>query len=349
MIDQAHLPTHRSPVRDLVARHPLMVFFVLAYAISWTGWILSGIDLGVVNGFGILGTLGPALAAMLVTGFLRPEPSGIPAARRWVLFGITALLALGIMVARRIWVTPEWMAVAGPVKAVPEYPSSLAIGMDLLAAGLVGFVLSGVYSSRQGVQALLYSFDLRRKPVGWPWWLVAAGLYPAIVALGSAISAAAGLQELSPKTSAPAHLLVLDVLLTGLLYIFHGGGLEEPGWRGFALPLLQKRFSPLRASLFLAIAWAAWHAPLIPGGLVGLGAYLLVVVAPLTILFTAVYNRTSGSLPVVILLHISINLTAVYLPESSLSTVLWLLLAIGLAVWMWRSPQKFAAPEVGWD
>jgi hypothetical protein len=38
---------------------------------------------------------------------------------------------------------------------------------------------------------------------------------------------------------------------------------EEPGWRGFALPRLQKLHSPLGASLILATAWGGWHLPLV--------------------------------------------------------------------------------------
>lgn len=44
---------------------------------------------------------------------------------------------------------------------------------------------------------------------------------------------------------------------------------EEIGWRGYATPHLQKRFSGLTACLIVSVIWTAWHLPLfwMPGGL----------------------------------------------------------------------------------
>jgi len=38
-------------------------------------------------------------------------------------------------------------------------------------------------------------------------------------------------------------------------------GMEEPGWRGFALPLLQRSHSAENASWYLGLIWAGWHLP----------------------------------------------------------------------------------------
>lgn len=38
-------------------------------------------------------------------------------------------------------------------------------------------------------------------------------------------------------------------------------GMEEPGWRGFALPLLQRTHSAENASWYLGLIWAGWHLP----------------------------------------------------------------------------------------
>ena len=56
----------------------------------------------------------------------------------------------------------------------------------------------------------------------------------------------------------PSGLGVIGVAL--LIVVVNGFG-EETGWRGYALPQLQKRFSPLTSTLILAGFWAGWHIP----------------------------------------------------------------------------------------
>ena len=89
----------------------------------------------------------------------------------------------------------------------------------------------------------------------------------------------------------PAYLQTF--LLTALIF----GGQEEPGWRGFALPRLQQRHSPLVATLILGLAWGVWHIPLYgPAG--------FVVPLILAFFYTWLYNKT-GSVLLCILLHAS--------------------------------------------
>ncbi|MDP4189894.1 MAG: type II CAAX endopeptidase family protein, partial [Bacteroidota bacterium] len=47
-----------------------------------------------------------------------------------------------------------------------------------------------------------------------------------------------------------------------LIMVFLGGGQEEFGWRGYALPLLEKRFGLWLSNIILGIIWACWHLPL---------------------------------------------------------------------------------------
>jgi membrane protease YdiL (CAAX protease family) len=352
MAELTRRSTPRLTLQDQLAHHPLAAFVGLAYGISWVAWLLSErIDLGVVNGFGILFTTGPALAAMFIASILGPEPSGLPMARRWPLFGLIGVLALGLMAVRRLWITPAWLAATGPVNSATAYPSFLALLMDVVAAAVVALVLSGVYSSRQGVHRLLRSLDPRGQPVRWYWWVIAVGLYPVAIGVGNLVAAGLGTPAPASAATGAWHWRALDAVLTFLVFVFHGGGLEEPGWRGFALPWLQQRFSPLRSSLILSVIWAVWHLPFywfggLPGGLLGvsvaLALYWLLEVAPLAILLTAVFNRTGGSLLIAMGLHVSINVTYVFWPASALVTSYGVpLLGLMLALWMWRHPKSF--------
>jgi membrane protease YdiL (CAAX protease family) len=291
---------------------------------------------------------------MMVSVLLRPDPSGVPAGKRWRLFGIISLSAMAVMVVRRLWAIPEWLVIADTVHTTVAYPSFLALAVDVLAAATVAFLLSGVYSPRQGVRDLLHSLHPRRPSVRWYWWLIAVGLYPLIMLLGNIISGWPGLAGPAPALTASWPVVALDVLLTFLYLLIGGGGLEEPGWRGLLLPRLQERYSPLRSSLILAVFWTLWHVPFfwwlagdVQGGvlgvIVGLIVYFLSDIAPTAILLTAIFNRTGGSLPIVILLHASINTAYImFQPVSPLVSLIWLLLGLGTLLWMLRSPQTFA-------
>lgn len=56
----------------------------------------------------------------------------------------------------------------------------------------------------------------------------------------------------------------LYLVVPAFLYVLVLGGPlgEELGWRGYALPLLQRAHEPLWATAVLGVTWAVWHAPL---------------------------------------------------------------------------------------
>ncbi len=45
------------------------------------------------------------------------------------------------------------------------------------------------------------------------------------------------------------------------MFLDAGGLFEENAWRGFALPWLQARHSPVIASVILGSLWSLWHVP----------------------------------------------------------------------------------------
>lgn len=108
-------------------------------------------------------------------------------------------------------------------------------------------------------------------------------------------------------------LTVPSILLAG---IYAGPLGEELGWRGFLLPELQKKFSPLTCAIVVGIIWFSWHIPLFwaPIGtlvsgnlsLFSLITYFLMINC-LSIIVTWLFNQSSYNLWVGILFHLFIN------------------------------------------
>ena len=120
----------------------------------------------------------------------------------------------------------------------------------LLAALIAGYVSNGW----QGSRGILASIVRVRAPIGV--WAVAL-LLP-FVALGLALLLGSFLGiALTPKLVPWSDLTDKFIIM----FLFVGLG-EEPSWRGFLLPLLQRVATPVRATLFVALVWAVWHLPL---------------------------------------------------------------------------------------
>ena len=99
----------------------------------------------------------------------------------------------------------------------------------------------------------------------------------------------------------------------GFLSVFlWGGGNEELGWRGFALPRLQEKFSPFVASLIIGVIWTLWHAP---PGIIELGIidwakdlpFYMISVTGISFVATWLYNNTGGSVLLTMIFHASVN------------------------------------------
>ncbi|HCA57622.1 MAG TPA: hypothetical protein DEP46_06495 [Blastocatellia bacterium] len=97
---------------------------------------------------------------------------------------------------------------------------------------------------------------------------------------------------------------------------------EEVGWRGFFLPHLLQRYSPVTSSLIVGIIWAVWHLPnfLMPsfphyGS--PFSAFVLMTIA-FSMLFTWFHFRTKGSLVVAVIFHTALNLFSLSGVEPSI-------------------------------
>jgi len=102
-------------------------------------------------------------------------------------------------------------------------------------------------------------------------------------------------------------------LMAWAFWFMTSGCGEEFGWRGFALPRLQRTHSAMTSSVLLAVGWAGWHLPAffyIPSytaiGLRLLPGFVLGVFAG-AIVLTWLYNSSRGSVLAAALWHASFN------------------------------------------
>lgn len=184
-----------------------------------------------------------------------------------------------------------------------------------LAAVIMTWLLEG----RAGLHALRQR--IKQKRAGrWLYVFALAGI-PALLLLGIVIQpgALAGFKGLSA-------MLLVSYPLTYVAVFFGGGPFgEEIGWRGFALPRMERRYGPLAGTLMLGILWGLWHLPdfLTPeqgggpgtslsGFLVNLPVFLLLILA-MAVILTWVFNHSKGSIFPAMAAHASVNTPQVVL------------------------------------
>lgn len=89
------------------------------------------------------------------------------------------------------------------------------------------------------------------------------------------------------------------------------GPIEEIGWRGLGLPLLQRKFAPLWAGLILGAIWGLWHLPAFmlsgtPQGSWSFAPFFAGSVA-VSVIVTALFNKSRGSILLPALFHFQLN------------------------------------------
>jgi uncharacterized protein len=184
-----------------------------------------------------------------------------------------------------------------------------AVGPALAAA-----IVSQVAHGKTGVQALLKG--LLRWRVGLVWYIVVL-LGPAVLFLAAQLITK--LLGFSVTIALPPVVLSPYVIFSfGINFL--GNTCEEIGWRGFALPHLQKRHNALHATLIVGILWGFWHLPLV--FLVGnaMSEFPLVWFVSIVtdaFIYTWIYNSTKGSILLVALFHGALNIVGAFIPGVS--------------------------------
>ncbi len=175
---------------------------------------------------------------------------------------------------------------------------------------------------------------LTRVRVGWRWYVVALLALPLAYLVGIGLAAAGG-------ATFPFHLQT--VALLPILLVTNFG--EEIGWRGYALPRLQDRSSPLVAALVVGAVWGAFHWVALAANADAPLGYIAVSTIQLTaisVIMTFVFNGSRESVPLVALMHATYDTvaigvaplaeTAMPLMAFSLTAIVAWVVALGLVI-----------------
>jgi uncharacterized protein len=148
-----------------------------------------------------------------------------------------------------------------------------------------------------GLRRFLGRLSLWRCSVGW--WAFMLIAIPLVFYAASAMQGQL-LADPLPLASGAAFLVA-----AGMMAI--KGPVEEIGWRGLALPLLQRRLAPIWAGLILGVIWAIWHLPaFVLSGLPQSGwsfAPFFGGAVAVSVIVTALFNQSGGSILLPMLFH----------------------------------------------
>jgi hypothetical protein len=196
---------------------------------------------------------------------------------------LTFVVAWGF-IALLVVLPPSLERLLGPPSA--SHPLFL---LAVWAPALVAVPLVRLRAGRGAVRRYSSRLVRWRAPAGWYAFLLIG--IPALFAAGAAL---AGRSPWQLDYAGGVALLQALALMAVL------GPVEELGWRGFALPLLQRRMAPLWAGVMLGLVWSVWHLPAFylagtPQNGWEILPFFLGTTA-VSVILTPLFNRSGGSI-----------------------------------------------------
>ncbi len=169
----------------------------------------------------------------------------------------------------------------------------LAVYAPAIAAFAIVLYKSGV----GGLKLYLSRLFIWRSSLSWYAFLFLA--IPMIFIVGSFIK--------GNLFADPFPFTSISAILLATFFAVIKGPVEELGWRGLALPLLQRKLAPIWAGLILGIIWGVWHLPafLMSGTQQSewLFAPFFLGCVALSIIVTPLFNQSHGSILLTAFFH----------------------------------------------
>jgi hypothetical protein len=165
------------------------------------------------------------------------------------------------------------------------------------APAIAAFIIVSVKFGFAGLRRYLSKF--LRWRVSLMWYLFLFIGVPLVFYGGAAINGKLFTEPFPAKT--------FSALLPAMGIMLIQGPIEEFGWRGFALPLLQRKLAPVWSALIIGVIWGFWHLPafLASGTQQSSWAFLpfFLGTIAISIIISALYNASKGSILLAALMH----------------------------------------------
>jgi membrane protease YdiL (CAAX protease family) len=163
------------------------------------------------------------------------------------------------------------------------------------------FAIVAYHGGIRGVRSFLSRLLLWRCPPAWYAYLLIG--FPLVYVAGSAVK--------GNLLADPFPFDNVAQLLAAMAFMLVLGPMEEFGWRGVALPLLQRRLAPIWAALVLGLVWGVWHLPAFflsgtPQSGWGFMPFFVGSIC-LSVILTPMFNAARGSLLLAVLYHFQAN------------------------------------------
>lgn len=319
-------------------------FVALSYAWSWLIWLSTLRLTGAIDDNAIiLGTFGPSVGGLALLALLSRGHAG--SRFDWIpgfLFSIL-IAAVALVIKHYASVNENWGLYPPGYDDYRLDGSLPSIAWSVAICLTSGVLFASARSSRELVRSHLRNLLPNRRFVVWLFPVLV--FFPLLFLSSNGVAQGLGLPLLHQRYADASLVAVIAVMLVQVVKVAAlTGGNEEAGWRGILLPTMQRFMSPLEAALLIGLIWELWHLPLVFGGVYGDAGIVetfilrLRLTILLSILLTALYNRTRGNVLLCVVLHGAYNVQQTMFAASRLAFITGLLVIVFIIFHerMWR-------------
>ncbi len=208
--------------------------------------------------------------------------------------------------------------------------------LAVYSPAIAAIIVVGKHGGIPGLKAFFSRILLWKAHWGWYVFLILG--IPCLFYMGAALKGNL-IEEFVPD-------LTVGEAVSAIAFMLILGPMEEFGWRGVALPLLQKRLYPFWAGILLGGIWGIWHLPaFFLSGVPQNGWTFLPFLAgamSIGVIVTPLFNSSRGSILLPFLFHWQLN-NPLFPDAAPHDTLFFVQAALLVTVVYWKQMFNFGS------